>query len=130
MQEANRNTELLSLAEQILKETETRGEDTLDILGKTRRFARIDSFVRRLLGNSSAKISGTIEKYILNEHLISKSKDSIDQYERKAKYEKLIIITLLVVYFAIALNIVKERLLWWDERKYQLSTAQIHSTKK
>ena len=57
-------------------------------------------------------ISGTVEKYILTEHLISKSCDAIDQYERKAKFEKMIIVALLIVYFAVALNIVKERLLW------------------
>jgi hypothetical protein len=54
----------------------------------------------------------TIDKYILNEHLINTSRDLINQYERKAKYEKLIIATLLVVFFAVALNIVKNRLLW------------------
>jgi len=95
MHEANRNTELISIADQILKQTELHGVDSLD-----------------LLYTSSMKISGTMEKYILNEHLIAKSKDLIDQYERKAKYEKMIIVCLLVVYFVIALNIVKERLLW------------------
>jgi hypothetical protein len=64
------------------------------------------------LGDSSLTISKTIDRYILNEHLINTSKDLINQYERKAKWEKLIIATLLVVFFAIALNIVKKRLLW------------------
>jgi hypothetical protein len=64
------------------------------------------------LGESSLTISKTIDKYTLNEHLINTSRDLITQYERKAKYEKLIIITLLVIFFAVTLNIVKKRLLW------------------
>jgi hypothetical protein len=60
------------------------------------------------LGDSSLTISKTIDRYILNEHLINTSKDLINQYERKAKWEKLIIAT----FFAIALNIDKKRLLW------------------
>lgn len=35
MQEASRNTELISLADQILKDAESRGVDTLDIIRKT-----------------------------------------------------------------------------------------------
>ena len=53
-----------------------------------------------------------MDKYVLNEHLINTSRDLITQYERKAKYEKLIIVTLLVIFFAVTLNIVKKRLLW------------------
>ena len=49
---------------------------------------------------------------MLTKHLIDTSRDLITQYERKAKYEKLIIVALLVVFFAVTLNIVKERLLW------------------
>ncbi len=64
------------------------------------------------LGDSSSTISKTVDKYILNEHLINTSRDLITQYERKAKYEKFIIVTLFVIFFAVALNIVKKRLLW------------------
>ena len=59
------------------------------------------------LAESSSTISKTRDKYILNEHLIHTSRDLINQYERKAKYEKFIILILLVIYFVVALNIVK-----------------------
>ncbi|UJR33705.1 hypothetical protein I4U23_021134 [Adineta vaga] len=88
MQEANRNTDLILQAQQILKDADLRGIQTLDVIGE-----------------SSVTISKTIDKYILNEHLINTSRDLINQYERKAKYEKLIIVSLLVIFFAAALNI-------------------------
>ncbi|CAF0753764.1 unnamed protein product [Rotaria sordida] len=95
MQEANRNTDLIFQAQKILKDAEQRGIQTLDVFT-----------------DSSITISKTIDKYILNEHLINTSRDLINQYERKAKYEKLMIMTLLVIFFAVVLNIVKTRLLW------------------
>ncbi|CAF0748736.1 unnamed protein product [Adineta ricciae] len=95
MQQANRNTDLILQAQQLLKDADMRGIQTLDVIS-----------------DSSSTLSKTIDKYILNEHLINTSRDLINQYERKAKYEKMIIVTLLVVFFAVALNIVKTRLLW------------------
>ncbi|CAF4543547.1 unnamed protein product [Rotaria sp. Silwood1] len=95
MQEANRNTDLILEAQKLLKDADLRGIQTLDVIT-----------------DSSSTISKTIDKYILNEHLINTSRDLINQYERKAKFEKLIIMTLLVLFFAVALNIVKTRLLW------------------
>ncbi|CAF0725732.1 unnamed protein product [Adineta ricciae] len=95
MQQANRNTDLISQAQQLLKDADVRGIQTLDVIS-----------------DSSSTLSKTIDKYILNEHLINTSRDLINQYERKAKYEKIIIVTLLVIFFAVALNIVKTRLLW------------------
>ncbi|CAF0726848.1 unnamed protein product [Adineta steineri] len=95
MQEANRNTDLITQAHRILEDANTRGIQTLDVISE-----------------SSSQISRITDRYILNEHLINTSRDLITQYERKAKYEKLIIVSLLVVFFAVALNIVKERLLW------------------
>lgn len=111
MQEANRNTDLILQAREILKQAESRGIQTLNVLSKKFLNSLRQSFAF-LSADSSATISKTTDKYILNEHLINTSRELIDQYERKAKYEKLIIVTLLIIYFAIALNIVKERLLW------------------
>ncbi|CAF2329672.1 unnamed protein product [Rotaria sp. Silwood2] len=95
MQEANRNTDLILEAEKRLKDAELRGIQTLDVIT-----------------DSSSTISTITDRYILNEHLIHTSRDLINQYERKAKFEKLIIMTLLIIFFAVALNIVKKRLLW------------------
>jgi hypothetical protein len=114
MQEANRNTDLMLQAKQILKDAETLGFQTLEVLSKRfRKKKEIFFFNNNFnLGDSSLTISKTIDKYILNEHLIHTSRDLITQYERKAKYEKLIIVALLVIFFAVALNIIKKRLLW------------------
>ncbi|CAF1290040.1 unnamed protein product [Rotaria sordida] len=95
MQEANRNTDLMLEAQKILKDAELLGIQILDVITI-----------------SSLTVSKTIDKYILSEHLIDTTRDLINQYERKAKFEKLIIVTLLVDFFAGALNIVKKRLLW------------------
>ncbi|CAM4941753.1 unnamed protein product [Rotaria socialis] len=91
MQEANRNTDLILQAQKILKDADLLGLQSLDVIT-----------------DSSSTISTTIDKYILNEHLINTSRDLINQYERKAKYEKLIITSLLVVFFVIALNIMAD----------------------
>ncbi|CAF1388925.1 unnamed protein product [Rotaria sordida] len=95
MQEANRNTDLMLEAQKILKDAELLGIQILDVITI-----------------SSLTVSKTIDKYILSEHLIDTTRHLINQYERKAKFEKLIIVTLLVDFFAGALNIVKKRLLW------------------
>ncbi|CAF2130505.1 unnamed protein product [Rotaria magnacalcarata] len=91
MQEANRNTDLILQAQKILKDADLLGLQSLDVIT-----------------DSSSTISTTIDKYILNEHLINTSRDLINQYERKAKYEKLIITSLLVAFFVVALNIMAD----------------------
>ncbi len=112
MQSVNRDTDLISEAYRLLKDAESRGVETLDVLSKSSFLIKIKPEILYSLGDSSSTISKTMDKYVLNEHLINTSRDLITQYERKAKYEKLIIVTLLVIFFAVTLNIVKERLLW------------------
>lgn len=112
MQEASRNTDLMSQAQQLLKDADTRGLRSIEMLGKSSEppmLLVIESF---LLADSSDQMTRITDKYVLNEHLINTSRDLITQYERKAKYEKVIILTLFVVFFAVALNIMKKRLLW------------------
>ncbi|CAF4727427.1 unnamed protein product, partial [Rotaria socialis] len=58
MQEANRNTDLILQAQKILKDADLLGLQSLDVIT-----------------DSSSTISTTIDKYILNEHLINTSRD-------------------------------------------------------